>query len=366
MDVTENYNLYLKFDEDLFLLVYMGEFNDNLTPIITGINSSTKFGEINSKKRLTYLITECFQNIVRHSAKKHNSDLISDVPEMFVFKAKENIQQVISTNAIREDYVTILRSKLESIHNLSAQELKNLYIEVIKNGQRTERGGAGLGLIDMARKSGMAPAYYFDHLGNGFSNFFFQVNIPDKNSTEVFPDHVISLDSAIELYKKMSGQRLLILQKGDFNQDLILQTISLFATNLNLKTEQVGRASKMIYILIEMLQNISRHAYVLRGLKEGMFYITELSDLHYRICTCNYISISKTEDVKSAIDKINMLDKIGLAKLYKHKLMENTGDEQIGAGIGLVEMRRNSIGQINYDIRNIDNEYNFLALQVDV
>jgi hypothetical protein len=57
--------------------------------------------------------------------------------------------------------------------------LKSLYKEIIKGGSGlTNKGGAGLGFVDMARKSGQKLEYEFEELGEGLSFFSLKTTVP--------------------------------------------------------------------------------------------------------------------------------------------------------------------------------------------
>ena len=53
--------------------------------------------------------------------------------------------------------------------------LKVYYKEVLNNGEMSAKGGGGLGMIDIARKSGKKLEYKFDNVDNEYS--FFSLNI---------------------------------------------------------------------------------------------------------------------------------------------------------------------------------------------
>jgi hypothetical protein len=61
---------------------------------------------------------------------------------------------------------------------LNKDELKLLYKEVLKNGQETKNGGAGLGLIDIARESTEKIIYDFQHINKNVA--FFSISIKLK------------------------------------------------------------------------------------------------------------------------------------------------------------------------------------------
>jgi len=344
----------------------MGEFDDELTTILMDINDVSKSEMKAQRKKISYLIAECFQNIIRHSDKKNRANLAAEIPEMFVLRDRKKIHQLITTNIVKNEVVESLKVKLNSLQNLNADELKELYTQVFQNNERTERGGAGLGLIDMARKSGTAPTYQFADLGNGFSNFFMQVNVLAKDFEGVVSQEDTSISSALDIYNQMTAEKVVMAKKGDFSQEAVLPLIQLFENNLNLKEEQIGLAKKVLYILIEMLQNMTRYAELQNGMREGIFYISETESNTYSVCTGNFLKSFQAIKLKSDLDDLLKMDKIELAKAYKMKLMSDEQEEGKGAGIGLIELCRHSSDQIIYDISDAGDGLSFFSLKVKV
>jgi hypothetical protein len=79
---------------------------------------------------------------------------------------------ITSGNPIQNDKVEMLNNKLDHINSLDKEGLKNYYKEVIKSNKGlSEKGGAGLGFIDMARKSGQKLQFDFEPMGNEYSFF---------------------------------------------------------------------------------------------------------------------------------------------------------------------------------------------------
>ena len=67
------------------------------------------------------------------------------------------------------------RRKLQKINSLDKEHLREYYREVLGNGAITEKGTAGLGMIDIARKSGNKLEYEFLEIDKYFS--FFSLNV---------------------------------------------------------------------------------------------------------------------------------------------------------------------------------------------
>jgi len=67
--------------------------------------------------------------------------------------------------------------KLEKINSLDKEGLKELYKAIIKNTTISEKGGAGLGFVDMARKSGTKLEYEFPEMSTDYAFFCLKVNV---------------------------------------------------------------------------------------------------------------------------------------------------------------------------------------------
>ena len=63
------------------------------------------------------------------------------------------------------------------MNNATPEELKEMYKKQIKEGSISKKGGAGLGLIDIARKTGEKLDYQFLQLDDKFLFFILKVEI---------------------------------------------------------------------------------------------------------------------------------------------------------------------------------------------
>ena len=71
-----------------------------------------------------------------------------------------------------------LKGRLQNINELDKDGLKQLYKDIIRNTQISDKGGAGLGFVDMARKSGQPLDFEFIELDNGGAFFCLKCSIP--------------------------------------------------------------------------------------------------------------------------------------------------------------------------------------------
>jgi hypothetical protein len=87
----------------------------------------------------------------------------------------------MSGNPVQKKNVEKLSKTLEHINNLDKDGLKEMYKEIIKNTTISEKGGAGLGFVDMARKSGSKLEFEFPEMNSDYCFFCLKVNVPRDN-----------------------------------------------------------------------------------------------------------------------------------------------------------------------------------------
>jgi hypothetical protein len=268
METEIAWRFFNRLHSDRFSLAYMGGFDDELTSAIMRTNESSIQEPQMLKKRLSFLIAECFQNIIRHEDKPDIITRTNNKPKVFMIRNIGNKHYISSSNLVSNTKKEELALKLKSINTLSADMLKTVYMEAFENNEMSEKGGAGLGLLEMARKTGSPLEYAFEFVNYFFSIFYFQICVEAKKEDENESGDstvVLHIDETKELYNLMLSENIQIVRKGDFSQSSILPLIDLIEGNLKLQTAYSGSKKKMIYMLVELLQNLSKHAANING-----------------------------------------------------------------------------------------------------
>jgi len=101
------------------------------------------------------------------------------VPSVIVMVAK-NVTgySIITGNFVEDREVGDLKNRLEEINSMDKDQVKDLYKSVLAEGKLSEKGGGGLGMIDIARKSGEKLDFGFIPFGEDQS--FFSLNVKVK------------------------------------------------------------------------------------------------------------------------------------------------------------------------------------------
>ncbi|MCK4747914.1 MAG: SiaB family protein kinase [Bacteroidales bacterium] len=103
-------------------------------------------------KKLLTLMIEVLENVLKYS--DHFEDFIAEKPDFLPeFELNRNDAGfiLVSRNPVRIEDKDLISDKIDKINTSDEEELKRIYRETITNGMFTEKGGAGLGFIEMAK-----------------------------------------------------------------------------------------------------------------------------------------------------------------------------------------------------------------------
>jgi len=165
---------------DSIVMSYKGAASGKLLDSLITV-SQAKLAEIEDrrtvKKRVFGVLVEILQNIHHHFNNARVDGSEEDQSIMFVFSKSDDGYNVITGNFIASDEVEVLKDRIDSINKMSSDEIKNKYREILSSGQISPKGGAGLGIIDIARKSGGKLSYEFTPHNDSLSFFSLTVKI---------------------------------------------------------------------------------------------------------------------------------------------------------------------------------------------
>ncbi len=163
------------------LLSYKGKYQfETIEKLIN--EAKIKIDEIDIKnvikKKIINVLIECLENIHKYAIiDNENADVL---PQIFLFQSNDRFY-VKTKNLIDIEQTPILSNHINIVNSLDKDGLKKMYEEIIDNGNISEKGGAGLGFIDMAMKSGNQLFYNFaDHNNN---TVFFELTVVVNNIT---------------------------------------------------------------------------------------------------------------------------------------------------------------------------------------
>jgi len=358
--------LFEKLHNDKICLSYLGSFEDNVTDKLIGISeyyleNSSELSKL--KNKVSFLIAECFQNIVRHKEPLKNiHKTSSNHSDFFQLNVLDDRTVLTSCNLISENIIADLERKLLQVNSLDAEGLKKLYNDVMQNDGFSEKGGAGLGLIEMARKSGLPLKYLFKPAEEGFQRFFLSLEIINKKDNAL---EKVKMEDIETMYSTLSLDRVLMLYKGDLSKDIIIPLVEMVQTNFADSENISAKEKRSVITLIEALQNASKHGKRTNGLTEGIFSLIK-SDDTYTIQVGNIIDQKNQPSFENTLYELKKMNADEIKTLYKKKLLDPAITNEGNCGLGLLEIARNSAGDFDYSFSPTTENDFFYSLKINI
>lgn len=178
------YDLHRTMMSQHVMLAYQGDITQETTKsILTMAERSLQVFEQDPAitRKVFNVMVEALQNIVKHNAELSENGALRNVG-IFLIGRESNGYAVMSGNPVLKKNVPALRKNLDRINGLDKNGLKDLYKSIIQGTTLSEKGGAGLGFVDMARKSGEKLHFDFPEMSEKYCFFCLKVNVlPDSS-----------------------------------------------------------------------------------------------------------------------------------------------------------------------------------------
>jgi Family of unknown function (DUF6272) len=151
---------------------------DTVEENLVNVNEHSKL-----RKKVYNVLVESLQNLYHH---------VDKVPEDFEDQASEKYgilainkvkggYKITTGNFIRTENVNKLEEKIKRINRSSHEEITELYKFILNHQRISSKGGGGLGLVDIARKTGNKLEYNFKEYNDNSSFFYLNILVTENN-----------------------------------------------------------------------------------------------------------------------------------------------------------------------------------------
>lgn len=129
------------------------------------------------RKKVYNVLVESLQNLYHHievlpaPMQKEFDDKFG----ILVVSRQDDRYKISTGNFIGQEKVDVLRNKIDKINSMSRDELKDMYKFILNHQRLSEKGGGGLGLVDIARKTGNQLEYTFEKFDDAY--YFFNLDV---------------------------------------------------------------------------------------------------------------------------------------------------------------------------------------------
>jgi|GEM_PF-2484647 len=307
-----------------FVLYYQGNYNESPTiSIITIVEQHFKSRIKKSQlKKIIFTLIEALQNIERYSTHALTSD------DFVLMYSDNQCLNIYTQNIIKNDRMHDLKNKLDFLSGKNKEELKSIYKEVLISNKYTAKG-AGLGLIEIARKSENNLTYTFQTKNETHSIYSlnFSISLREDNSGQ---PKTISHDNLItKLKENFNSNNRTLFYGGDFSKNLD-DAISDIINDSEIKQSKIDQTQA---VLLELSQNIKKHAFKLDDEAIGQLFL-EWKNEDVNIGTFNISNKNNINCAKEKIKFIELFDLDQLKALSSNKIMSDIKTE----GFGLVDI----------------------------
>lgn len=180
--MSKSINKYALNKDDVVLFEYEGAVDkqvvlDTLPQIETILDALGV--QKQKKRRIVNIAIETLQNLQLHSFQ--TSEELYGIKPHFLVAKNNGFLSITIGNLIAVDERELLEDKLRKINSLNDEEIKFLYGVIMKQTvvKFSTKGGAGLGLIDMKKKSGNELDYCFQEIDQRVCYFCLKINVDE-------------------------------------------------------------------------------------------------------------------------------------------------------------------------------------------
>lgn len=171
--LKELIDLYKTISLHRVLVSYQGAVSNEMVMYLGSVIE--KKSSLSSKmKRVFGVFLEMAQNIMRYSEERAVADENNQPTGVGRIMVTETDTQIVisGSNAVTVEAMKSLQSQIDRLNGLTKDEQKSLFLERRKLPPPAGSVGAGLGLIEIARKSDTQLEYLFlDHEHPGMKNY---------------------------------------------------------------------------------------------------------------------------------------------------------------------------------------------------
>ncbi len=366
MDLTRR--IRDKMMNERLMFVYRGVItNENSVPLLMLLEKemeNSEFGFV-GRKRLFMFVLESLQNVSRHSTHSQHADM-----SLVVYSKTDNGYTVTTGNVLPTSSISDLKLRLDEINNLETKEIRNVYRQMLSSAEYSSKGGAGLGLIEMAKKTGNKLDYDFVPLDSEYSYFILSKTV-DSGGVGMHlggKEKPFHSKSVSQLERIMADNNIYLIWSGHISPDVGKEVLSFTETKLAEEDVESNIRKRVFSILVEILENVSKYSPGREPEEQfGMpVAMIRLEEKVYSLTTGNLILNSKVDHLKEKLDTINKYDKVGLKELFRKSLSGQTISSDSTGNMGLIDMAKKSGSKLIYQFEEINGLYSYFTLTVKV
>jgi hypothetical protein len=366
MDLTRR--IRDKMMKERLMFVYRGVVtNENSTSLLMLLEKEMETSEFATvgRKRLFMFVLESLQNVSRHSSPVQHADM-----SLVVYSKNGDGYTVTTGNVIPFSAIQELKAKLDEINSLDTNEIRKFYRQMLGSSDFSNKGGAGLGLIEMAKKTGNKLDYDFVPVRTDFSYFILSKTVDSQGVGVHFgaTSKPFKGKSVAQLERLMADNNVYLIWSGHLSPDVGKEVLSFTETKLTEDDIETNMKKRVFSVLVEILENLAKYspgeaAEEKFGMPVAMLRLVEDE---YILTTGNLILNTNVDLLREKLDLINVYDRVGLKELFRNSISGQTIQTDSTGNMGLIDMARKSGSKLAYQFEKISDIYSYYTLTIKV
>jgi len=177
------------------------------------------------------------------------------------------------------------------------------------------------------------------------------------------------LNNLYDFKTDLDGHGIFLAFSGPISQELLVEIGEALKNKMKLEEASPTTTTKVFSMLIEQAQNIIRYsnekvpdASFEDALSSGILIVGYNSENYYVLCG-NKVYNSNVESLTNKLLMLKNMDKIELKRYFKEQRKKPPPKGSKGAGLGFIELARKSVKPIEFNFREIDEEFSFFSLK---
>ncbi|GAB4126143.1 MAG: SiaB family protein kinase [Raineya sp.] len=162
MSALERY--YQLIQNEKILLCYKGAIDGDVVSSLVKLtekNISSSGEKLAIRKKIINILVEALQNILNYFAEESLDKSFENESFVIVTCTKQEYEITVG-NYISAHRMKTLKKRIDNVNMMSAEDLQKVYLDILENPKISISRGAGLGLIDMARRTQNKINYAFN------------------------------------------------------------------------------------------------------------------------------------------------------------------------------------------------------------
>lgn len=337
MDLGNARNLFEAFRHDRVAYGYSGAFIDEHTVRLIALGEATApVGDKNiGRGKLAYVMVEAYQNIIRHRAPLPEAIEQGEGRSVFILRARGENAYVVAVNPMKTTDVPGLNATMEKLAGRDRSELKEMFMRGLQRAGEERRRGAGLGLIEMARRSGNELYYTIRGLGEAHKLLVLLIRL----GPDVDPDRAVREGAAVVGTVVM--QDVLLFHKGEWTpsvEELLLHTVQ---NDLDRRAERASVRGRMCLAMFDVLRPL---------VGANAFTVAARSGAHDELIVGGIMSAATAERLNGELRTMGEWDAYTLQRHYREALLNKNAD---AGRTGLMELMRAAAEPMQFGCWNV-------------